>query len=69
MDIVKSIFDYSKTPFENEVAKYIATRLDSVLCVEKIKNKDFMIKHLKPLNDFVIYSNALLPNYIKRVEG
>lgn len=67
MEIVKTIFDYSKTPFEKEIAKYLATRLDSVICSEKITNKDFMIKNLEPLNDFVIYTNSVCASNLKRV--
>ena len=33
----------------------------------KITNKDFMIKNLEPLNDFVIYTNSVCASNLKRV--
>ena len=51
MEIIKLLKDYSKTPLERELSEYFAQELDSTICVEKIKNKKFMIQYVKPLND------------------
>lgn len=59
MKIVKILKDYSKTPLEQELSELFTNKLDSTLCYEKIKNKEFIIQHLKPLNDFIIYTTAL----------
>jgi len=59
MEIVKLLKDYSKTPFEKKMSEFFEQKFDSTICVEKIKNKEFLISYLKPLNDFVIHTTAL----------
>ena len=59
MEIVKLLKDYSKTPLEKELSDYFTQELDTTICVEKIKNKKFLIQHVKPLNDFIIHTTAL----------
>lgn len=59
MEIVKLLTDYAKTPLEKELGDYFTQKLDSSICVEKIKNKDFMLQYIKPLNDFIIHTTAL----------
>ena len=59
MEIVKILKDYAKTPQESNLVEYFSQEFDSTICYEKIKNKNFMIKHLKPLNDFIIHTTAL----------
>ena len=59
MEIVKLLKDYSKTPLEKELNDYFTQELDSTICVEKIKNKKFMIQYVKPLNDFIVHTTAL----------
>ena len=59
MEIVKLLKDYSKTPLEKELSDYFTQELDSTICVEKIKNKKFMIQYVKPLNDFIVHTTAL----------
>jgi len=60
MKYVKIISDYSKNAFEYEIAKYLSSNLDTSICYEKIKNRDFLVRNFKPINDFVIYTNALM---------
>ena len=67
MEIVKLLKDYSKTPLEKELSDYFAQELDSTICVEKIKNKKFMIQYVKPLNDFIIHTTALSGSNARRV--
>ncbi len=59
MEIVKLLKDYAKTPQESSLTEYFSQEFDSTICCEKIKNKDFMIKYLKPLNDFIIHTTAM----------
>ena len=59
MEIVKILKDYAKTPLEKELNQYFSQEIDSTICVEKIKNKDFLIKYLQPLNNFRIHTTAL----------
>ena len=59
MEIIKLLKDYSKTPLEKELSNYFAQELDSTICVEKIKNKKFLIKYIQPINDFIIHTTAL----------
>ena len=59
MEIVKLLTDYAKTPLEAELGKFFTQELDSTICVEKIKNKKFMIQYVKPINDFIIHTTAL----------
>ena len=59
MEIVKILKDYAKTPQERELTEYFAQEFDSTICCEKIKNKDFMIKYLQPINDFIIHTTAM----------
>ena len=59
MEIIKILKDYSKNPLENKMYEYLSSSLDSTLCREPIKNKNFMIQYIKPLNDFIISSTAM----------
>lgn len=59
MEIIKLLKDYAKTPLEKELGDYFNQELDSTVCVEKIKNKKFMIEYIKPINDFIIHTTAL----------
>ena len=59
MEIVKILKDYAKTPLEKELNQYFSQEIDSTICVEKIKNKDFLIKYIQPLNNFIIHTTAL----------
>lgn len=58
MEIVKLLKDYSKTPLEQELSEYFTQKLDTSICVEKIKNKNFLIKYIQPVNDFIIHTTA-----------
>lgn len=66
MEIVKLLKDYSKSPKENLFCELIYQKSDSSICVEKIKNKDFLIQYLKPVNDFIIYTTEFPNSSIKR---
>ena len=59
MEIVKLLKDYANTPLKQELSEYFTQELDSTICVEKIKNKKFMIQYMQPLNDFIIHTTAL----------
>ena len=59
MEIIKILSDYSKTPLESDLSKYFSQELDTTICAEKIKNKNFIIKYVQPLNDFIIHTTAL----------
>ena len=59
MEIIKILKDYSKTPIEKELSSYFSQEFDTTICREKIKNKDFMIKYIQPLNDFIIHTTAM----------
>lgn len=59
MEYIKIIQDYSKNAAEEQMASYLANKLDSSICCEEIKNVNFKVKYLKPLNNFVIYSTAV----------
>ncbi len=59
MKIVKLLKDYIKTPPQEDLNTLFTEQFESTLCYEPIKNKKFMIKYIKPLNDFVIHTTAL----------
>ena len=59
MEIVKLLKDYANTPLEKELSNYFTQELDSTICVEKIKNKKFMLQYIQPINDFIIHTTAL----------
>ena len=60
MKYVKIVTDYSKNSFERQIATYLSSNLDTSICYEEIKNPKFLIKHFMPINDFVIYTNAVV---------
>ena len=59
MEIIKLLKDYSKSPLENQLNDYFVQEFDSSICREPIRNKDFMIKYVMPINDFIIHTTAL----------
>ena len=59
MEIVKLLKDYTKSPLQKELSEYYTNELDSTICVEKIKNKKFMIQYIQPINDFIIHTTAM----------
>ncbi len=59
MEIVKLLKDYSKTPLEEKVNEYLSAMLDSSICYEQIKNKEFLLQYIKPLNDFIIHTTSI----------
>ena len=67
MEIVKILKDYAKTPLEKELSAYFTQELDSTICVEKIKNKKFMVQYVRPINDFIIHTTALPCANIRRI--
>ena len=67
MEIVKLLTDYAHTPLEQELSKYFTQELDSITCVEKIKNKKFMIQYIKPINDFIIHTTAMPCTNTRRI--
>lgn len=67
MEIIKLLKDYAKTPLEQELSDYFTQELDSSICVEKIKNKKFLIQYIKPINDFIIHTTALPSTNARRM--
>lgn len=67
MEIVKLLKDYAHTPLEAELSDYFTQELDSTVCVEKIKNKKFMIQYIQPINDFIIHTTALPCTNARRI--
>lgn len=67
MEIVKLLKDYAHTPLQQELSDYFTQELDSTICVEKIKNKKFLIQYLQPINDFVIHTTALSGTNARRI--
>ncbi len=67
MEIVKLLKDYSNSNIKNKYSEYLSNKLDSCICVEKIKNKNFMIKYLQPINDILIYTTELPCCNMKRI--
>lgn len=61
MDIVKTIWDADLTDDQDFLAALIREEFGCGSRIEKISNKTFINQHLKPLNDFNIYTTAL-PN-------
>ncbi len=59
MEIVKLLKDYSKTPLEEQLNEYFVQQMDSSICCEPIKNKQFLIKYVMPINDLIIHTTAL----------
>ncbi len=67
MEIVKILKDYSNTPLEKELSDFFSQELDTVICVEKVKNKKFLTKYIQPLNDFIIHTTAMPCCDVRRV--
>ena len=67
MEIIKLLKDYSKTPLEAKLNEYLSNTLDSTICVEHIKNKNFILQYIKPINDFIIHTTALPCCDVKRI--
>lgn len=59
MEIIKLLKDYSKTPLESQLKDYFLQEFDSSVCREPIRNKDFMVKYVMPINDLIIHTTAL----------
>ncbi len=59
MEIIKLLKDYSKSPLQSDLNDYFTQEFESTICREPIKNKEFMIKYIKPINDFIIHTTAL----------
>ncbi len=59
MNIVKVLDDYSKTEEQRELVEYLKEALPSTICLEPIKNKEFIRRYMTPLNDFVIWTTAI----------
>ena len=58
MDIVRNIRDMSLSEDEKFFAELIKEEFGCNACIQEIKNKDFMQAHVRPLNDFTIYTTA-----------
>jgi len=59
MEIIKILKDYSNSQLEKDLNDYFSQEFETTICREKIKNKDFMIKYIQPLNDFIIHTTAM----------
>lgn len=69
MDIVKILKDYSKTPLESKMHELLSNNLDSTICYEPIKNKEFILQYMKPVNDLVIYTTLIPCCDIKKINS
>ncbi len=58
MDIVKNVRDLSLNEDEKFFAELIRDEFGWDTCVESVRNKDFLRQHVRPLNDFTIYTTA-----------
>lgn len=58
MDIVKNIRDLSLNEDEKFFAELITDEFGCYSCVEKVKNKDFLMQNARPINEFNIYTTA-----------
>ncbi|MBS4759870.1 MAG: hypothetical protein KHX03_04140 [Clostridium sp.] len=58
MRIIKNLRDMSLNEDEKFFADIIKDEFGWNTCVEKIKNKDFLQRYVKPLHDFNIYTTA-----------
>ncbi len=69
MEIVKILKDYARTPFEEDLNNYFSQQFESTICCEPIKNKEFLIKYVQPINDFIIHTTAVAGADVKRILG
>ena len=58
MEIVKHLKDYTKTTQDEIFEEFLSEHLESITCYEKIKNPEFILESVKPVTDFLIYTNA-----------
>ena len=59
MEIIKLLKDYSKTPLEAELNDYFTQEFDSSICREPIRNKEFLIQYVMPINDLIVHTTAI----------
>ena len=67
MEIIKLLKDYSKTPLEYKLNEYMSNKFDTSICREPIKNKEYLLQYVKPLNDFVIHTTAMPCMGVRRI--
>lgn len=68
MEIIKLLKDYSKNEQQLYLYQFLSDKLINGTCKEKIKNKKFMIKYVKPLNNFIISTTAMPCSNFKNAE-
>lgn len=67
MDIVKNLKDYNFSIQQRIFVSFLKENINSYSCSEKITNKDYLMQHCAPENDFVIYCTGVAdPNLILR---
>jgi len=59
MYIVKNLKDYQLSHKQRIFAGFLKDNVDSMVCYEKITNKDAMRRYFAPTNDFVEYCTAI----------
>ena len=55
MEIIKNLKDYALTTQEKIFASFIKEYIASYSCSEKITNPEYLMMHVAPQNDFLIY--------------
>ena len=56
MDIVRHMHDYEFTKQQTDFLEYLNESIGSYSCTERIRNKDFIAQHAKPVNDLPVYN-------------
>ena len=59
MYIVKNLKDYQLTHKQRIFAGYLKDNVDSLVCYERITNKNALRQYFAPANDFVEYCTAI----------
>lgn len=59
MDIIRTTDDYLGTEEDADLARFLKNKLRTDICEVKITNRDYMVKSLEPLNDFIIHTTAM----------
>ena len=67
MDIVKNIKDYGNSARDVLFQEFLEETLDSVVCSEKVVDRNCILDNSKPLHDFVVSSNEPANVYAKRL--
>ncbi len=59
MDIIRITDDFVSSQEDKDLAMFIKNKIQTDVCEVKLTNKEYMVRHLEPLNDFVIHTTAM----------